>query len=392
VNAGVDRGRPAGVAVLGATGSIGASALRVLAQHRDRFRVVGLSAHRNLDGLAELVARCRPAVAVLVEGGTTGIPQDTGARWHRGREALIDLVTRPDVDIVLNALVGAAGLEPTLAALRAGKRVALANKESLVCAGDLVLAACASGGGELIPVDSEHSAIFQCLLGGQPEAVERLVLTASGGPFRSVPDSRLSDVRARDALRHPTWSMGAKITVDSATLANKALEVIEAHFLFGVGYDRIDVVVHPQSIIHSMVEFVDGSMLAQLGFPTMEIPIAYALSFPERLPYPSRRFDPLAVGQLTFEAVRETSFPAFALGVGAGRAGGTAPAVFNAANEVAVAAFLADRLAFPGIAAAIDHALSGWDGSEAGSIGAVLEADRRARSATESYLQDHALC
>jgi 1-deoxy-D-xylulose-5-phosphate reductoisomerase len=381
-----------GVAVLGATGSIGASALRVLAQHRDRFRVVGLTANRNVNGLAELATRWRPEVAVLVERSASSPPAVSATRWLSGREALIDLVTRPDVDIVLNALVGAAGLGPTLAALRAGKRVALANKESLVCAGDLVLAACAAGGGELIPVDSEHSAIFQCLRGGQTDGVERLVLTASGGPFRSVPDSLLDGMRAADALRHPTWDMGAKITVDSATLANKALEVIEAHFLFGVGYDRIAVVVHPQSIIHSMVEFVDGSVLAQLGFPTMEIPIAYALSFPDRLPYPSRRFDPVSVGQLTFEAVREASFPAFALGVDAGRAGGTAPAVFNAANEVAVAAFLGDRVAFTGIAAAIEHALSGWDGSDAGSIDAVLDADRRARRATESYIQDHALC
>jgi 1-deoxy-D-xylulose-5-phosphate reductoisomerase len=381
-----------GVAVLGATGSIGASALRVLAQHRDRFRVVGLTANRNVNGLAELATRWRPEVAVLVERSASSPPAVPATRWLSGPEALIDLVTRPDVDIVLNALVGAAGLGPTLAALRAGKRVALANKESLVCAGDLVLAACAAGGGELIPVDSEHSAIFQCLRGGQTDGVERLVLTASGGPFRSVPDSLLDGMRAADALRHPTWDMGAKITVDSATLANKALEVIEAHFLFGVGYDRIAVVVHPQSIIHSMVEFVDGSVLAQLGFPTMEIPIAYALSFPDRLPYPSRRFDPVSVGQLTFEAVREASFPAFALGVDAGRAGGTAPAVFNAANEVAVAAFLGDRVAFTGIAAAIEHALSGWDGSDAGSIDAVLDADRRARRATESYIQDHALC
>jgi 1-deoxy-D-xylulose-5-phosphate reductoisomerase len=302
------------------------------------------------------------------------------------------VVQRPDVDIVLNALVGAAGLEPTLAALRAGKRVALANKESLVCGGDLVLQAAAEGGGELVPVDSEHSAILQCV-NGRPEAeVERLVLTASGGPFRHLPAEALAAVRPEDALRHPTWSMGAKITIDSATLANKALEVIEAHFLFGIGYDRIDAVVHPQSIVHSFVEFVDGSVLAQLGFPTMEIPVLYALSHPERLPYECRRFDPIAAGSLSFEAVREACFPAFRLGVDAGRAGGTAPAVFNAANEVAVAAFLARRLDFPGIAGAIEAALAAWNGGAAASLADVLAADRDARRAAHTFIENHAPC
>jgi 1-deoxy-D-xylulose-5-phosphate reductoisomerase len=370
--------RPRGVALLGATGSIGASALAVLGQHPERFRVVGLTAHRNAAALEALVERWRPEAAVLVD--------------VEGREALLDMVTRPDVDVVINALVGAAGLEPTLAALRAGKRVALANKESLVCGGDLVLRAAREGGGELLPVDSEHSAIFQCLHGPDSRAVERLVLTASGGPFRSLPDDRLADIRPGDALRHPTWDMGAKVTIDSATLANKALEVIEAHFLFGVGYDRIDVVVHPQSIVHSMVEFVDGSVLAQMGFPTMEIPVLYALSHPERLPYRCRRFDPVQAGQLTFEAVREASFPAFRLGVNAGRAGGTSPAVFNAANEIAVAAFLAERARFTDIPAAIEHALERWEGAPAASVEEVLEADRWARRITESFLEDQALC
>ena len=375
-----------GVAILGATGSIGASALNVIEQHPDRFRVVGLSANRNDHALRRLVDRWEPAAAVLVEGdgGRSG--------WAVGREALLDLVSRPDVDVVLNAVVGAAGLEATLAALRAGKRVALANKESLVCGGDLVLDAAREGGGELVPVDSEHSAILQCLQGSAPASVERLVLTASGGPFRTLPADELARVRSADALRHPTWSMGAKISIDSATLANKALEVIEAHFLFGVGYDRIGAVVHPQSIVHSMVEFVDGSVLAQMGFPTMEIPILYALSYPDRVGYRCRRFDPVEAGTLTFEAVREDDFPAFGLGVRAGRAGGTAPAVYNAANEVAVAAFLADRIAFTGIAAAIEHALEAWDGAPAASVDAVLEADRQARRITESYIEDHAPC
>jgi 1-deoxy-D-xylulose-5-phosphate reductoisomerase len=243
-----------------------------------------------------------------------------------------------------------------------------------------------------VPVDSEHSAIFQCLHGPDARAVERLVLTASGGPFRAFPDERLRDIRPGDALRHPTWDMGAKVTIDSASLANKALEVIEAHFLFGVGYERIDVVVHPQSIVHSMVEFVDGSVLAQMGFPTMEIPVLYALSHPERLPYRCRRFDPVVGGALTFEPGRARSFPAFRLGVDAGRAGGTSPAVFNAANEIAVAAFLAERARFTDIPAAIDNALSRWEGAPATSVEAVLEADAWARRITESFLEDHAPC
>jgi 1-deoxy-D-xylulose-5-phosphate reductoisomerase len=258
---------------------------------------------------------------------------------------------------VLNAVVGAAGLRATLAALHAGKRLALANKESLVAGGDLVLRACRSGGGELIPVDSEHSAILQCMRGADGAEVRRLILTASGGPFREADAARLAAVTPADALRHPTWDMGSKITIDSATLANKALEVIEAHYLFGVSYDRIDVVIHPQSIIHSMIEFVDGSVLAQLGFPTMELPILYALTHPDRVPDGARRFDPVEAGPLTFEPVDHDRFPTFRLGVEAGRAGGTAPAVYNAANEVAVAAFLDHTLRFVEIPRVIERTL-----------------------------------
>ncbi len=383
-----------GVAILGATGSIGSSALAVLEQHPDRFRVVALTAHRSAAALEQLVSRHRPRLAVLVDDGVRSDPPavEQGTRWAAGREGLIEAATHPEVDIVLNALVGAAGLESTLAALRAGKRVALANKESLVCGGPLVLEAARQGGGQLVPVDSEHSAIFQCLQGSAGGEVSRLVLTASGGPFRSLAPEQLRRVRAVDALRHPTWEMGAKITIDSATLANKALEVIEAHFLFGISYERIEAVVHPQSIIHSMVEFVDGSVLAQMGFPTMEIPILYALSHPHRLPYECRRFDPLAAGALTFEPVREQSFPAFALGMAAGRAGRMAPTVFNAANEAAVAAFLEGRLSFPGIAGAIEHALSRWSGAEPSSLAAVLECDAWARRLTETYIRNHPLC
>jgi 1-deoxy-D-xylulose-5-phosphate reductoisomerase len=380
-----------GIAILGATGSIGRSALAVLDQHPERFRAVALTAHRSGDALAELARRYRPSLAVVADGAVPA-GADGGVRWATGREALLEAATHPDADVVLNALVGAAGLEPTLAALRAGKRVALANKESLVCAGSLVLAAAREGGGELVPVDSEHSAVFQCIRGAAPGEVRRIVLTASGGPFRSLPPELLANVTPADALRHPTWDMGAKITIDSATLANKALEVIEAHFLFGLGYGQIEAVVHPQSIIHSMVEMVDGSVLAQMGFPTMELPVLYALSHPARLPYACRRFDPVAAGTLTFEPVREECFPAFALGVGAGRAGGTAPAVFNAANEVAVASFLAGRLSFPGIAEAIDAALQEWRGGGADTLADVLEADGRARRAAENFVQRLAPC
>jgi 1-deoxy-D-xylulose-5-phosphate reductoisomerase len=255
-----------------------------------------------------------------------------------------------------------------------------------------VLRAAREGGGELVPVDSEHSAILQCLRGSRQSEVERLILTASGGPFRRLPPERLATVRPADALRHPTWEMGAKVTIDSSTLANKALEVIEAHFLFGIGYDGIDAVVHPQSIVHSMVEFRDGSVLAQMGFPTMEIPVLYALAYPERLPYRTRRFDPVAASELTFEPVRRDCFPAFALGVAAGRAGGTAPAVFNAANEVAVAAFLSERIRFPAIGAAIEHALGAWGGEPAGSVEDVLAVDGWARHVTETFIENLALC
>jgi 1-deoxy-D-xylulose-5-phosphate reductoisomerase len=371
-----------GVALLGSTGSIGRSALSVLERHRDEFRVVALAAHRSAAELTQQVSRYAPAVAALVDenAGNGNAPLDR--RIRTGRVALLEAATHPDADIVINAVVGAAGLEATLAALHAGKRLALANKESLVAAGPLVREALLQGGGELVPVDSEHSAILQCLSGADGRSVRRVILTASGGPFRDWPIEQLRSARPDEALRHPTWDMGAKVSVDSATLANKALEVVEAHFLFDVGYDAIDVVVHPQSIIHSMVEFVDGSLLAQLGFPTMELPILYALTHPGRLADSgTRTFDPVAAGSLTFEPVDPVRFRAFALGVAAGRAGGTAPAVFNAANEVAVASFLDGAVPFTGIADVIERALEVHDPQPAESLEVVLAADRQARNA-----------
>lgn len=364
-----------GVAILGSTGSIGTSALRVLARQSNRFTPVALTAHSNAVGLAEQVAAWKPAFVGLVSGSLPA-----GRDWATGADCLVEAATLPEVAIVLNAVVGAAGLPATLAALRAGKRVALANKETLVVAGEIVQETARRHGGSLVPVDSEHSAILQCLAGRQPHEVKRLVLTASGGPFRTWPAERIASATVTDALKHPTWQMGSKITIDSATLANKALEVIEAHHLFGVPYDRIDVVVHPQSIIHSFVEFVDGSVLAQLGVPSMELPILFALTFPERVPDTGvPQFDPVSLGGLTFEAVRSDDFPMLKTGIGAGRTGGAAPAVFNAANEVAVAHFLAGRLRFGEIATLVAGALSTLSTMSGASLEDLLVADAAAR-------------
>ncbi len=367
-----------GVAVLGSTGSIGTTALRVLARHADRFRVVALTAHGNADLLAvQESATHAPFVGLVANGSAASVPD----RWRRGAECLTEAATLAEADIVLNAVVGAAGLDATLAALAAGKRVALANKETLVLAGALVRQAAASGGGEIIPIDSEHSAILQCLGSRSAAAVRRLVLTASGGPFRDWSRERIEGATRDDALRHPTWSMGRKITVDSATLANKALEVIEAHHLFGVPYDHIEVVVHPQSIVHSFVEFVDGSVLAQVGLPSMELPVLYALGHPERIAeVAAPSFDPVAASPLTFERVRLDDFPALRLGLEAARRGGAAPAVFNASNEAAVALFLEARLRFVEIASAIESALDTLGELPGSDKDALLVADRAARN------------
>nr|WP_197526069.1 1-deoxy-D-xylulose-5-phosphate reductoisomerase [Gemmatimonas aurantiaca] len=367
---------PVGVALLGATGSVGTSALRVLERHRERFVPVALTAHSNQDALQEQVAQFSPAYVGLVAPPTDELPED----WGKGRSCLVEAATRPDVQIVINAVVGAAGLEATLAALTAGKRVALANKETLVMAGQIVTDTARRHGGALVPVDSEHSAILQCLAGREPSDVRRLIITASGGPFRTWNSERIAQATVSDALRHPTWQMGSKITIDSATLANKALEVIEAHHLFGIPYDRIDVVVHPQSIVHSLVEFVDGSVLAQMGVPSMELPILYALTWPERLPDAGvPPFDLVGLGSLTFEAVRHDDFPMLALGIAAGRQGGAAPAVFNAANEVAVAHFLDGRLPFAGIVQCVSAAVDALGTMPGDTLDALLAADAAAR-------------
>jgi 1-deoxy-D-xylulose-5-phosphate reductoisomerase len=355
-----------GVAILGSTGSIGRSTLQVLARQRERFRVVALTGHSNKELLAEQQREWHPAFVGLVNGG--------------GASCLVEAATHPDVQIVVNGIVGAAGLEATLAALRAGKRVALANKETLVMAGELVAQAARDGGGEIVPVDSEHSAVLQCVAGRRPTELARLILTASGGPFRTWDPERVSRATVAEALKHPTWTMGKKITVDSATLVNKALEVIEAHYLFEVGYSEIEVVIHPQSVIHGFAEFVDGSVLAQVGFPTMELPILYALTYPDRVPDQGvRRFDPVVAGTLTFEALQPERFPAYVVGREAARQGGTAPARFNAANEVAVQLFLDERITFGRIAEIIERVVAQTRPGDARSLEDVLAADADAR-------------
>jgi len=365
-----------GVAVLGSTGSIGCSALQVLARQRERFRVVALTAHSNADLLRQQAAVFHPTYVGIVNGGTGEGGRGTGT------SCLVEAATRPDVGIVVNGIVGAAGLEATLAALCAGKRVALANKESLVMAGELVTQAARQGGGEIVPVDSEHSAVLQCLAGRTPADVAGLTLTASGGPFRTWTPERAADATIEEALQHPTWRMGKKITIDSATLVNKALEVIEAHYLFGVDYDAVKVVVHPQSLVHAFVEFVDGSVLAQVGFPTMEVPILYALTHPERVPDDgTRRFDPVVAQTLTFEPVRHELYPAYQLGRDAALARGIMPAAFNAANEVAVQRFLDGAIRFGQIAKIIDAVLTGTEPGDARSLEGVLRADAAARRA-----------
>ena len=375
------------VAVLGSTGSIGRSTLEVISRHPDRFEVVALAAHSSLERLAEQVSLHKPRRAVLVTEGLVERSSDLpAADWSSGRNPLLELTTEPHVDVVVNALVGSAGLEPTLSALESGKRLALANKESLVAGGELVTEAAKRGGGELIPVDSEHSAILQCLEGYTLDDVARMILTASGGPFRGWRRDQVAGVKPSQALNHPTWAMGAKISIDSATLANKALEVIEAHFLYGIEYDALGVVVHPQSIVHSFVEFVDGSVLAQLGFPTMELPILYALSYPERVTDETlRTFDPVKGSPLVFEEVDRETFTLFAMGERAGREGGLSPAVFNAANEVAVEAFLKEELTFLQMGEMVAGVLDTLGGGEVGSLEQILDIDQETRvAATEA--------
>ncbi len=384
------------VTLLGATGSIGASTLDVIARHPQRFSLFAVAARRSVEALVAVCVRFRPRVAVIADESrlpalrdalrAAGLP--TAARG--GAEAMAQAACSAECDTVVAAIVGAAGLLPTIAAARAGKRVLLANKEAVVCAGRLLTDAVRAGGGELLPIDSEHSAIHQCLAGARVAArdVRKLILTASGGPFRTRSD--FAGITPEQACAHPNWVMGRKISVDSATLMNKGLEVIEASWLFGFPPARIEVVVHPQSVIHSMVEFVDGSVVAQLGTPDMRTPIAYGLSYPERIESGSPTLDFAQLGALSFEAPDLKRFRCLALAFEA-LAGGTArTATLNAANEVAVEAFLSGRLPFAGIARVIEDTLNAVDAGEPASIAEVLELDARARRTAERMLAGRA--
>ena len=385
------------VAVLGSTGSIGVSTLDVLGRHPERFEVVVLAAGSNHRLLFEQCLRHRPRRAVLQDASSArhlesalraaGITTEVGF----GADALSGAAAAADVDTVMAAIVGAAGLPSTLAAAGAGKRVLLANKESLVVAGPLLVDVARRAGARLIPIDSEHNAVFQCMpagldAGARGPGVRRILLTASGGPFLRTPRDRLAAVTPDEACAHPRWSMGRKISVDSATLMNKGLEIIEACVLFGMEPGQVEVVVHPQSIVHSLVEYVDGSILAQLGNPDMRTPIAHALGWPERIPSGVESLDLVTVGRLEFEAPDVGRFPALRLARAAAEAGGTTPAVLNAANEVAVAAFLGGRLGFPGIPDLIESVLERHTGRPAAALAEVLDADRWARDMAESML------
>ncbi len=343
--------------ILGSTGSIGVSTLEIVAAHPDRFQVVSLAAGNNLQRLKEQIRRFRPQlVSVLCPEAAQQLQQefgDDGPLIYSGVEGLIACASHQQIEMVVTAVVGAAGLVPTMAAIEAGKDIALANKETLVAAGPLVMAAVAAKGVKLYPVDSEHSAIFQSLEGHRKGDVRRLILTASGGPFRDLPAAELAQVTLKDALAHPNWNMGRKITIDSATMMNKGLEVIEARWLFDLPPEQIGVHIHPQSIVHSMVEYVDGAVMAQLGIPDMKTPIAYALSYPDRLPLELPPLDLCALKTLSFAEPDLDKFPCLALAYQALAAGGIAPAVLNAANEVAVEAFLQEKIEFLDIAAII---------------------------------------
>jgi len=372
---------PRNVALLGATGSIGRSALSVFEALPDRFRVVSMSAGSNLEALLPAVARFRPAVVSVKERADADRVRREfpGVRVGWGGQGIVDVATLPEADVVLGAVVGAAGLPPAYEAVKLGKTLALANKEVLVVAGEAVMTAAAGSGAAVLPVDSEHCALHQALRCGRPSEVDRLVLTASGGPFRTRPLETFDAITVEDALAHPTWKMGPKITIDSATMMNKGLEVIEARWLFDVPAERIGVVVHPQSIVHSFVEWVDGSVIAQISPNDMRFPILYALTWPERVPTPLPKLDLASLGKLELEPLDERRYPAVPLAYAALRAGGTAPAVLNAANEVAVAAFLEGRIPYRSLVSVVEKVLGGHRASRATSLDAVLEADRTAR-------------
>jgi len=381
---------PLGIAILGSTGSIGRSTLAVIAEHPEHFRVTCLGANRSWAEVVEQARTFKPDTVVLVDPAAAAAAREalrasgSSTEVESGVAALESAVAAANVHMVMAAIVGAAGLLPTLAAARAGKRVLLANKESLVMTGHLLMEVVRAGGGQLIPIDSEHNAIFQCmpagyLPGAEARGVTRVILTASGGPFRTTPAAELETMTPDQACAHPKWKMGRKISVDSATLMNKGLEVIEATLLFGLPESRVDIVVHPQSIVHSLVQYADGSLLAQLGAPDMRTPIAQAMAWPDRISSGVQSLDLAVIGQLDFERPDHGRFPSVQLARAAARAGGTAPALLNAANEVAVQAFLDRRLNFTGIATVIDQVLQHVDACPVRTLDDVLEADATAR-------------
>ncbi|MBO8092284.1 MAG: 1-deoxy-D-xylulose-5-phosphate reductoisomerase [Prosthecochloris sp.] len=381
------------LSILGSTGSIGLSTLDVVRQHPERFRVTGLAEGHDIKTLAQQIREFNPEIVSVRDESSAGelrgllegnIPE---IRW--GIEGAAAVGEAEGAEMVVSAIVGAAGLVPTVRAIKAGKDIALANKETLVVAGQLVSDLVRKHGVSLLPVDSEHSAIFQSLEGHRTEDIERIILTASGGPFRTTPAEDLKHAGPEQALKHPQWDMGAKITIDSATLMNKGLEVIEAHWLFGMPADKIGVVVHPQSIIHSMVEYIDGCVMAQLGAPDMRAPIAYALSYPERCETGIRKLDLTTIGTLTFEEPDMKRFPSLHLAFEALRAGKTYPAVLNAANEIAVASFLEKRIGFNDIPALVDKTMQVHEAIDAASLDEYLAVDRWAReTATALILQE----
>jgi len=390
--------RPAGVAILGSTGSIGVSTLDVLARHPHRYRVAALTANTQVERLAEQCLRFRPEVAAMLDAAAAAELRRrlraAGANIEvlAGEAGLAAVGAWRGADIVMAAIVGAAGLAPTLGAVRAGKRVLLANKEPLVMSGHIIMREARAAGAELLPIDSEHNAIFQCMPAGyragvRDPGVRRIFLTGSGGPFRATPAGELERVTPEQACAHPRWNMGPKISVDSATLMNKGLELIEACRLFDVTPDQVEVVIHPQSVIHSLVEYADGSVLAQLGNPDMRTPIAHALAWPERIESGSRALDLFEIARLDFEPPDTERFPCLRLAEAAARAGGTTPTILNAANEVAVHAFLGREIAFTDIPRVIEHTLAAVIKSDETELDTILADDRRARLAARAFIQ-----
>jgi 1-deoxy-D-xylulose-5-phosphate reductoisomerase len=380
---------PRRLAILGSTGSIGVQALDVVDRSEGELQVVALSADRGWEPLVEQARRCGARRIALADPDAAARAAEawTDGEVLSGSQGLVQLVADSESDLVLNAIVGSAGLVPTVAALGEGIDLALANKESLVVGGELVTQLAEATGTQIIPVDSEHSALYQLLAGEAPGTVDRLILTASGGPFRGRTREELESVTVEQALAHPTWDMGGKITIDSATLMNKGLELIEAHHLFGTPYQQIDVVVHPQSIIHSLIQLLDGATLAHLGYPDMRVPISYALHYPDRVEVPIEALDLVSVGSLTFEPVDEDTFACLRLAREAALAGGTAPCTLNAANEVAVHAFLDGRLGFLDIAEVIESTLDRLGAEQIHSFDALGEADTRARRVAGELIQ-----